>query len=415
MPKALVISNLHAPDCFGGYEMVASECMDILEREHGWQIRCHCANSGRERAPAYPPRVVADLSGYFPRGWTHHHTLLPVGRHLVKNTAKIVETLQREASEADVTLLFNPRRLSTLQWIPALKASKNVVAWVSDYWPSEYPDCDKLWQAANTEKFSYSPAVMLGAARVRRAYEGGRPAADDLKHIRKAAFVSEFVLKKNAPFFPNLEEAVVLPNGIERALFPFAATAPIRQNTWGFCGRIQHDKGLALALDIFEEAAKEKQDLNFLIAGDMGTGYGREMRRKIEESPILRRHVTVLGKIPREELAAKFYHRVGVLLFTSLWEEPFALTVLEAMSCGTLVVATNTGGTGEIVTKARGILFDIPKENKKTGEIQKKIIEKINNFLPENLQTISENVNSNYTINKMAQKLAKTALHARIS
>jgi glycosyltransferase involved in cell wall biosynthesis len=85
------------------------------------------------------------------------------------------------------------------------------------------------------------------------------------------------------------------------------------------------------------------------------------------------------------------------------------------MSCGTLVVATNTGGTGEIVTKARGILFDIPKEKKKTGEIQKKIIENINNFLPKDLQTISENVNSDYTINEMAQKLATMALPARIS
>ena len=35
--RALVISNLHAPDCAGGYEMVASECMDTLARKYGRQ------------------------------------------------------------------------------------------------------------------------------------------------------------------------------------------------------------------------------------------------------------------------------------------------------------------------------------------------------------------------------------------
>ena len=416
--RALVISNLHAPDCTGGYEMVASECLDALERDHGWQITCHCARTGRpapfapnnrkskieNRKSSYPSRVHPDLTGYFPRGWTHHHALLPAARHLAR-TPQIVETLTRESREAGATLLFNPRRLSTLQWLPAMAAARNPVAWVSDYWPIEYPDCDKLWQAAQANRLSWSPLVMLGAARVRKQYATGRklasdddagntelaecrwrseplggrreappqsakknlgaPSHPDLACIKRAAFVSEHIMRKTAHAFPSLEEAIVIHNGIDPALFPYAPMTPDRWRTWGFCGRIQPEKGVLQALDLFARAAATRPGLRFLIAGDMTTSHGAEVRQKIATTPILACRVDCLGPIPRERLAEKFYHRAGVLLFTSQWDEPYALTLLEAMSTGTHVVATPTGGTPEIITPETGTLLPtaLPSEN----------------------------------------------------
>jgi glycosyltransferase involved in cell wall biosynthesis len=359
MTRALVISNLHSPDCFGGYEMVASECMDFLEDEHFWKIECHCANSGRAALASaiYPERVVADLSGYFPRGWTGHHALWGQGREVARATPPIVKKLSRVASTSDVTLLFNPRRLSTLQWVPVLAAAKNPVVWVSDYWPLEYPDCDKFWQAANNEFFSYSPFIMFAAAKMRKLYSGAIPCKADLRPIKRAAFVSDFVLKKNAPALPNLEDAVVIRNGINHSLFPFKEMTPARQNTWGFCGRIQRDKGVFLALEVFANAASRNPQLNFLIAGDLETADGKTLKQKIAQEPLLRERVKLLEKISRERLAEQFYSNVGVLLFPSLWDEPFALTVVEAMACGTFVAATNTGGTGEIVNAQTGLLF----------------------------------------------------------
>jgi len=408
--RALVISNLHAPDCTGGYEMVASECMDALERNHAWQIRCHCTHTaGNAEFPLgttvrsaasiqnpkspYPPRVHPDLTGYFPRGWTHHHALLPAAQHL-KRTPQIIETLTRESREADVTLLFNPRRLSTLQWLPAMAAARNPVAWVSDYWPIEYPDCDKLWQAAQTNRLSYSPAVMLGAARVRKHYARHRPDPADLACIKRAAFVSDHIMRKTAHAFPRLEEATVIHNGIDPALFPFAPMTPERWRTWGFCGRIQPEKGILQALDLFARAAATRPDLRFLIASDMTTAHAAEVRQKIATTPTLARQVELLGPIPRQQLAEKFYHRTGVLLFTSQWDEPYALTLLEAMSTGTYIVATPTGGTPEIVTPDTGTLLpsSLPSDN-------------LNLNLQLKLASAHERA-AQQTIAKMAEKLA---------
>jgi glycosyltransferase involved in cell wall biosynthesis len=408
-PRALIISNLHAPDCIGGYEMVASECMDALERNHGWQITCHCARTGRpETAPLpYPPRVRADLTGYFPRGWKHHHALLPAARAL-QRTPQIVAELQREAAAATVILLFNPRRLTILQWLPAMQTSRNPIAWVSDHWPSEYPDCDKLWQASQTERISFSPLAMAGAARIRKHYAKHHPAPADLACIKRAAFVSEYILKKNAPCFPNLEEATVIHNGITPALFPFAPMTPDRWRTWGFCGRIHPEKGVALALDLFAHAAQTRPDLRFLLAGDMtATTHGAEIRHKIAAHPILARQVTLLGKIPRDRLATDFYHKTGVLLFTSQWDEPFALTVVEAMSCGTYIAATATGGTPEIVTSKTGLL--LPRASIETTDPMLAALPTAPTRLIEEQLAAACAAAGNKTIRQMAESLAAFA------
>lgn len=47
-----------------------------------------------------------------------------------------------------------------------------------------------------------------------------------------------------------------------------------------------------------------------------------------------------------------------VLLFPSIWSEPLARIVQEAMACGLVVIGTSTGGTGEILQDGvNGLIF----------------------------------------------------------
>lgn len=48
----------------------------------------------------------------------------------------------------------------------------------------------------------------------------------------------------------------------------------------------------------------------------------------------------------------------SVLLFPVIWEEPFGVAVVEALACGTPVVATPRGGIPEILTPESGVLAD---------------------------------------------------------
>jgi glycosyltransferase involved in cell wall biosynthesis len=43
------------------------------------------------------------------------------------------------------------------------------------------------------------------------------------------------------------------------------------------------------------------------------------------------------------------YRSADIYILPSEWHEPFAISPLEAMACGATVVATATGGTGEVL------------------------------------------------------------------
>lgn len=63
------------------------------------------------------------------------------------------------------------------------------------------------------------------------------------------------------------------------------------------------------------------------------------------------------GALEREELADA-YRAADVVVFPSEWAEPFGLVPLEAMACGTPVVATGVGGSGEyLVDETNCLLF----------------------------------------------------------
>lgn len=292
------------------------------------------------------------MSGFFPR--LGDAQLIPTS--LRSPSLRSRDLLRQKAEQADLVLLFNPRRLSTFEWVPTLTACSHSIALVSDYWLREYPDCDQLWQTASKHLRPPSPLRPFAKTILSR-YGKNQPDQADLSHIKNAAFVSRWVQDANLPSMPNLRRHTIIHNGIELDDFPLIPMTEDRWNTWGFCGRLQPEKGVELALDLFRIARRKRPGLRFLIAGDVQTRHGKQLRQNVQRDPELNQSVTFLGQVPNPELSDKFYRKVGVLLFTSLWPEPFALTVIEAMASGTLVLATPTGGTPEVVTSETGILL----------------------------------------------------------
>jgi len=71
-------------------------------------------------------------------------------------------------------------------------------------------------------------------------------------------------------------------------------------------------------------------------------------REEIE--PLVRRHANVhyMGEIGDAE-KADFLGNAAALLFPIDWAEPFGLVMIEAMACGTPVIAWNCGSVPEVV------------------------------------------------------------------
>jgi glycosyltransferase involved in cell wall biosynthesis len=71
----------------------------------------------------------------------------------------------------------------------------------------------------------------------------------------------------------------------------------------------------------------------------------------------LQEYVTFPGLVSKDDMP-DLMQRSQVLIFTSIYEEPFARMTQEAMLSGLLVVGTTTGGTKEILrNEENGLTF----------------------------------------------------------
>ena len=148
----------------------------------------------------------------------------------------------------------------------------------------------------------------------------------------------------------------VIPNGIDAERFRPGLTVPDWPLRCGlpsgpivtYLGRLTVDKGIHRFLDAVA-AAREHCDLAAIVGGE-----GPEeaaVRRRIADDPRLARHVRYVGPVVEEEKPALLAQSdLFVLPSTS---DTSSVALLEAMACGTMVIAPSTGGAAEVVDDGR--------------------------------------------------------------
>jgi heptosyltransferase-2 len=114
--------------------------------------------------------------------------------------------------------------------------------------------------------------------------------------------------------------------------------------------------------------------------------------------------------VPREQLL-HVYHDHDILIFPSVWDEPFGIVLLEAMSCGLAVVGTGTGGSSEILEgEVNAVVF--PKENAEACAKQiKRLLDNPNIFeqIRQNgRRTVEKRFNFEQTIDEIEEVLFKS-------
>lgn len=133
-------------------------------------------------------------------------------------------------------------------------------------------------------------------------------------------------------------------------------------------GRIHYGKGTWNAVNV---VVKAKQKL--IMAGNTTCESDEEYFKKIK--PLIDgKKIKFIGEVNRKE-KNKLLSGAKALLFPTIWEEPFGLVMIEAMACGTPVIAFNKGAAPEIVKD--GETGFIVKDDKEMIEAIKKV-DKIN-------------------------------------
>jgi glycosyltransferase involved in cell wall biosynthesis len=163
----------------------------------------------------------------------------------------------------------------------------------------------------------------------------------------------------------------VVPNGIDVGRFRAGASVPDWRTRCGlssaplvtFLGRLTTDKGIHRFLDAFAHAAAETDLVG--IVGGSGPEEGA-VRARIAADPALSARLRYVGPVAEEEKPALLGQTdVFVLPSTS---DTSSVALLEAMACGTAVVAPAVGGAAEVVDPDRtGRVVD-PRSPELLGE-----------------------------------------------
>jgi len=189
------------------------------------------------------------------------------------------------------------------------------------------------------------------------------------------ATVSNFIrnLYLDAGFAPEILETTYL--GIHNEVFYPGPEHPISDPVrLMFAGALWEGKGPQVAVQALR-ILSQRDDLprfHLDIFGDGADGFKQYLRRVIADAGV-EHQVTFHGFVPWARLAQAM-HQSDIFLFPSIWDEPFAITPLQALGCGLPVVATRTGGTPEGLRDGETALLVPPNDPQAMAEAIIKLV-----------------------------------------
>lgn len=187
----------------------------------------------------------------------------------------------------------------------------------------------------------------------RRSVAAGRAAAALMT-------VSDYVSRSIADWLGDAAPLSIVPTGVDSELFAPAAPGDRLEDQILFVGWPNFNKGVDVLLRAMALIAEKGQPGRLLLVGG---SYFRNTRlqeaqlRRFAESLQLGERVTFAGPRPQDEVA-RLMAQSAVLVLPSR-AEASGTVLVEALACGTPVVATRSGGPEDYVTREVGLLVPV--------------------------------------------------------
>jgi glycogen synthase len=362
--RILFLSNFFPPHDIGGYEQWCYEVASALNlRGHELAVLTgrHGLTTGRApvsalRGTAALPvmrtlHLESALDYYQPANF-----FLRRNQQERANLAQLHRTIDR--FHPDVVLVWNMWNLSHFlprhaeQLLPG-----RVGYFISNYWPTDVDPHTAYWTLPTRRAIMAPLKRPLQAAALARLRREGYPPRLQFRH---SVCCSHYVRDTLVAAGKLPDSAGVLVGGTDPA--PFLAHSALAGKTPSevvrllYFGRLIHDKGAHTALEALDilntRGLAERVELTILGSGH--PDYERRLRRMCGLLG-LESKVKFVAQLPREEIPARLGEH-DIFLFTSIWPEPMARSVMEAMAAGLLVIGSEVGGQTEMLRHGQNAL-----------------------------------------------------------
>ncbi len=167
------------------------------------------------------------------------------------------------------------------------------------------------------------------------------------------------------------KEITVVSNGVDSAFFVPAKNKDTDNPYILYSGRLETRKGLATLVESAKFVCKQYPNTNFMLVGKGTIGdYLKKMASRLS----LENNFHFVGHVSDRNKLLQYYQSSTVYVLPSYYEGlPTAL--LEAMSCGIPVVATNVEGSSEVINSGETGLLVSPRDPEKLAEAILKLLD----------------------------------------
>ena len=280
---------------------------------------------------------------------------------LYGGTERVVSYLTEELVQQghDVTLFASGDSITSARLEVCCEQALRLDPNVTDPVPDHLIMLDKVRRMAeqfdilhfHVDVFHYPLAVSFAARTITTMH--GRLDIPELRRVHAAfrGFPLVSISNNQRLPMPPVKWAGTVYHGLPRNLLPFNPTP--KGGYFAFLGRISPEKRPDLAIEIAVRAGARLKIAAKVDRAD--EAYWKDViKPMIDTSP----NVEFVGEIGERD-KGEFLGNADALLFPIDWPEPFGLVMIEAMACGTPVIAFRRGSAPEVIEDGvSGFLVD---------------------------------------------------------